>query len=311
MIYHRLGNFDRAIELYQQATRQLDQCYSFNKTDDVLLEIARATNELGSVRASLRHYRHANSDHNAALAKLRTISANSSKVSAKVLRFEHARLLYLLNRTDRDFTGAFTDESDTEAFGHRPISPERKTNLAEAIKILEDLADRDTGNVRYQLLLTRCFREIASPNLDSIGRSSSRVAQAMQELEGLIQWDSEHPVYRHELCITLAWIRLSEEMSTMALEVALDRHQRAIKIAEGLVRDRSKEWLYALTHIEMMFRTVRNLQLLDRADEAAKMMKSVLDRVSKVRYSLSGCGDLSVFSWDRRVALWKRCLWFG
>jgi tetratricopeptide (TPR) repeat protein len=204
-IRQRLGQLEQAEREYLAAIEKLTALSSRPDSQlRVRTELARAHNELGSVRSARLEAQQAYGSHRKALSVIETSQPGDQL--PEEYRYELARTYYFLANKH---PGAPTNRRDAAA---APPGPHRYSSAAcrkAAIGILEGLARDYPEAADYRFLLALCHRPSGSgpdPAGSPIGERGR--GRAIEILEGL---KAEYPGvvdYRYELTVTYAWIHV-------------------------------------------------------------------------------------------------------
>lgn len=261
-IHQRMGQYQKASLAYQEAMREYELLADHHSSCE--LEIARVLNELGAISEKEHADEKASTYHEQAIQRLTSIADRSDDAATQ---YELARSLFLYAESQKGGgperrrplppprigppgpppkNGGPGERSPRDA-GPPPrrggLSPLQEDSLHQAIEILKTLADADPSTASYQVLMARCYRELASHEAFYEDGNAPRAVSA-RILRKLVQQYPHVAEYRFELSETYREVNTRESTVTRAfeqMEIArelsqqlVDRHPNVAEYAIGL-----------------------------------------------------------------------------
>jgi tetratricopeptide (TPR) repeat protein len=208
-IRQRLGQADRAETAYAWAVAKLTALNVPHSADVALrIELARAHNEIGSVRSAKLENGHAYQSHREALAVLQ--AAEPLAGSSPEYRYELARTLYFLaGQRPGVPAGGHGDDAGEEAARGRTQAGKNQAYRRQAIGILEQLTREKPDAPDYRFLLALCYRPpVTGPLAGTRPAEAEGRQRALQLLAELTARYPEVADYRYELTATYAWMHV-------------------------------------------------------------------------------------------------------
>jgi len=227
-IRQRLGQMEEAVKAYQRAIALFREPGTHSPTNPNLrLEVAQIENELGDLYTARRQTAEARQAHLAALALLQGGAA--SPTAPVAWRFELARTYYALGTQDRPLPAA----APPEEVGPLTLPEEQRSDLAQAVALLNGLAAADAHNPEYRHLLALCYLEGAT--VEDGGPAEGGDEHAIGILEPLVKAYPGIPDYAYDLSEAYARMHLPPAPIPPEVERAItDRLGKSLGLLEKL-----------------------------------------------------------------------------
>lgn len=157
----------------------------------------------------------------------------------------------------------------------------RRTNYysKEAIKILDSLIAEEPDNVEFRSVRANCYCSLATSLVEpDPGQAQKMRNSAIDELESLIQQDSENSWYRYRLAMACSVGELSES-STNELKLMEKSVEIASELKEQFPQVLDYHYLYGSVRNKLAGQLIKSGNL-EGALESLKMVKSSFEYVS-------------------------------
>ncbi len=144
---------------------------------------------------------------------------------------------------------------------------ERLQHIARCVQILHRVVDRNPANLDAQHLLALAYREESDGFTGPDGQPEEATARAIDRLEKLVERDPDNRAYQYSLCTTLQWLNLKDRNHADVANLAVQRYQRSIEIAQQLSEQHPDEWIYNVAKVAGHFQMAKALRIANRRDE--------------------------------------------
>jgi serine/threonine protein kinase len=232
-IHRRLGDFSSALTAYQKSLN----LYQQNTGESNALTIATLYNEIGRIYRYLGQHSEATEAHGRAEKLLQANLA--ADLNQADLQIELARTFFLKAiQFHPDQLGSMTSDIRLQTPPGRFVpSEEERTQLQQAIEILEALIESDQTNPEYRYLLALCLQEQLPADYVRSPGEKGKQARAFEILETLVQ---EHPHvadYRQAIVKSFGRFDIRRLNPEEIDESVIVRLEKAIQHASRLVSD--------------------------------------------------------------------------